>query len=42
MIEDEDFLNDEKYVMAENYAVNIMSLVRYLREDRKGLVAILV
>ena len=35
MIEDDDFLNDEKYVLAENYAVNIMSLVRYLREGRK-------
>ena len=35
MIEDEDLLSDKKYVMAENYAVNIMSLVRYLREERK-------
>ena len=35
MIEDDDLLKDEKYVMAENYAVNIMSLVRYLREVRK-------
>ena len=35
MINDEDFLNDEKYMMAENYAVNIYSLVRYLREERR-------
>lgn len=35
MINDEDFLNDEKYVLAENFAVNIMPLVRYLREERR-------
>ena len=35
MINDEDFLADEKYVLAENYAVGIISLVRYLREVRK-------
>lgn len=35
MIYDEDFINDRKYLLAESFAIKIIELERYLREERK-------